>query len=569
MKIIRFLIGVVLAFSCASLNIVPLIGDAHFTNAPDVLSSGSAVTEGSDRDLSSSSSSSSSSTWYTDRKVPQTETSGSLPLTDGKDKEPEKTEDVESNSSTTKKAPPSTSKEKPTTPTTEGTTAPIPPSTTKPPKQTTPKTESTSKTVVPDTSIPEKAPETEPDVDIPDTPDTSVTSPVTEPEPEPEPEPEKYERTPIREEIRGVWVATVYRLDYPSDKNLSSEALKNELRELVDTVESLGMNAIFFQVRPTGDALYHSDIFPSSHWVTGTQGAAFPDDIDILQYLLEYAHSKNIAVHAWINPYRVTNTSSMVLSDNNPAKMNTDLTMKVDGNIYYNPALPEVIDLVCRGIAEIVENYDVDGIIFDDYFYPSSKAFKNADPKDDIDYETYLKYKGNFDNIADWRRNNVNTLVRSAFETIKKIDPDCLFGISPAGIWNNKSEEFPTGSDTNGSCAYQSIFCDALAWANGKYVDYISPQLYWQTTKKNASFTVLAIWWQNALAPSGTPLVISMSANNMPVSQTFEQINIAREQNNYGGYIMYRSALLFEAKETTDVIKELGAYYKKEEDPLT
>ncbi len=377
--------------------------------------------------------------------------------------------------------------------------------------------------------------------------------------------PEVYERTPITDEIRGVWVASVYRLDYPSASKLSAQSLKNELQELVDSVKALGMNAIFFQVRPTGDALYKSEIFPSSHWVTGTQGKAFPDDFDILEYLVGYAHENDIAVHAWINPYRVTNVKSTVLSKDNPAKLHPEWTFTIDGNIFYNPGRPEVIDLIRKGVAEIVENYDVDGIVFDDYFYPSSDVFHNKNEKNDLDYGTYVKYKGDFDDIGDWRRNNVNMLIKGIFETIKSIDPDCLFGVSPAGIWNNKSETYPSGSDTNGMCAYQRLFCDSLAWANGRYIDYLSPQIYWSMDKPNASFKVLAVWWCDALSVSGTPLIISYNANDLSSSETLKQVKFARSQDNYYGYMLYRMELILGSESRMDVIKELGVYFKKDD----
>lgn len=544
MKILRIILSLILALSCASLNFLPAFYSTPqdlpgYENTGDIYG-----TENTDATSS-----------YPEQtgNVPSTDIHTSFPITDG-------TRPVVSSTGGTSSYFPSTDTPNTDTPKTDPVTPDTTPQITEkePPKQeTTTTTKSTEKTKAPETEAPKTEPATSEKSDKPIPPDTSLISPETGPE--------RYERTALNEEIRGVWVATVYRIDFPSASRLSAADLKKELRALVDTTEELGMNTIFFQVRPTGDALYKSKIFPSSHWVTGTQGAAFPDDLDILQYLIEYAHSKDIAVHAWINPYRVTNSSSMALSKDNPASKHPEWTFTVEGSKCYDPGIPEVIDLICRGVAEIVENYDVDGIIYDDYFYPGGDDFKHTNPKNDIDYGTFLKYGKGYDNIADWRRSNVNALVRATFETVKSIDKNCIFGVSPRGVWNNKSDEFPSGSDTKGSSAYQSIFCDALAWANGRYVDYISPQIYWRMSSLTVSFRVLDLWWTEALEPSKTPLIISYNVYDLSAEETLTQVAYARSLDNYYGYIMYRYGTILESKDRRDVIKGLGAYYKKED----
>ena len=373
-------------------------------------------------------------------------------------------------------------------------------------------------------------------------------------------------RTPITEEIRGIWVATVYRLDYPSAAHLTAEQLKNEVCRLVDDLAEYDFNAIYFQVRPTSDALYDSRIFPSSHWITGEQGAPYPEDFDILEYLIEYAHSKNVAVHAWINPYRVTNSTSMKLSADNPASLHPEWTFNIDGLTYYDPGIPAVTELIVSGVAEIVENYDVDGIIFDDYFYPGSSELQHSDPSRDVDYATYQRYGKDFSNIGDWRRSNINNMIKTAFERIKSIKSSCLFGVAPTGIWNNKSEEFPNGSDTSGRSAYQKAFCDALAWANGRYVDYISPQIYWSTENKSAPFETVALWWQEALRDSGTQLIISYNVYSLDASQTAAQVELARRMDNYFGYIFYNYNNIYSNAERLQVITELGVHQLKKDE---
>ncbi len=398
-------------------------------------------------------------------------------------------------------------------------------------------------------------------------PVTATTTPVLTTTPDTTPDvPNSDTRSPIKEEIRGVWVATVYRLDFPSASKLSASELKAQIEALVDSLSNGNFNAVFFQVRPTSDALYKSEIFPSSHWITGEQGAPFADGFDILEYLVSYAHERNIAVHAWINPYRVTNGASMKLSKNNPASLHPEWTFELDGKLYYNPGCPEVTQLIARGAREIAENYDVDGIIFDDYFYPNSTVFRSENSEDDLDYEQYVKYGEGFEDIASWRRENINSMIKCVFEEIKAASPDCLFGVAPSGIWNNKSEDCPSGSDSSGRSAYELLFCDALAWANGGYVDYLSPQIYWSTDNKSAPFKTLASWWHNALADSQTPLIISYNAYSLDPSQTPLQVAYARELDSYHGFIFYNYNNIYSSNERLDAITNIKEFQIKKEE---
>lgn len=345
------------------------------------------------------------------------------------------------------------------------------------------------------------------------------------------------------EEMRGVWVSSVYNLDYPSSPTTDPDKLKAEADEILDNCVKWGLNAVFLQVRPSGDALYKSDLFPWSKYLTGSVGTAPQDGFDPLEYWVEAAHKRGLELHAWINPYRITrskDTEWNSLPSTHPAKMNPDWVVKYsDGNYYFNPGIPEVRDLVTRGAVEIVQNYDVDGLHMDDYFYPGT---------DFNDAATYQKYGSSFSNIADFRRDSVNQLVAQLDTAVHNIDPDIQFGISPSGIWANKSTD-PRGSNTNGSEHYVSSYADSLYWIENGLVDYIIPQIYWEIGHKLADFATLADWWNDAVAGSDVHLYIGMGAYRCADNPTgvwkttdplFDSLAYLENKDNVGGCVFFR-----------------------------
>ena len=335
------------------------------------------------------------------------------------------------------------------------------------------------------------------------------------------------------EPIEAVYVATAYNLDFPSRPGLSKAALQAELDAMVDNALSRGVNTILFQVRPASDALYRSSIFPVSRYLALTEGGAMA--LDPLAYLIEKAHEKGIKVHAWINPFRVRSASETdtQLSANNPARQNPSLTFCVDGARYYNPALEDVHTLVIEGVREILLNYDVDGILFDDYFYPEGITSEDA-----AAYRAYQKAGGSL-SLGDFRRDNINRLIQSVYAAIKTIRPSCLFGVSPRGIWRNACDD-PMGSDTLGGAAYDAIYCDALAWVRGGYLDYLSPQIYWGFDHAVAPFATLADWWHEALKGSGVKLCVSLATYSLSDWEIKEQKAYLAALSNYGGVAYYR-----------------------------
>lgn len=364
------------------------------------------------------------------------------------------------------------------------------------------------------------------------------------------------------DEMRGVYIASVNNINFPSKAGLSEDQLKKELDATVATARLAGIDTLFFQVRPTGDALYPSEVFPSSRYLMGIEGE--PMTFDPLQYLIDEALRFEMKVVAWVNPYRITNTKAddkeaalATLSENNPAKMNPDLTVFYDGKLYYNPALSEVQDLITSGVEEICRNYEVAGVLYDDYFYPYKVQGEEFD-----DSDAYSVYEGNL-SLEDWRRENVNRMVKASFDTVKGVSSELTFGVSPFGIWKNAGSD-PKGSDTKGMEAYHEIFCDALAWIEGGYVDYVAPQIYWERGNKAADFSTLTRWWSAQVDGTGVKLYISHAVYKVPdfklgADEIIQQITYSRAYMGVGGNILYGFADI--KNNTSGILDALRDFY--------
>ena len=292
-------------------------------------------------------------------------------------------------------------------------------------------------------------------------------------------------------QMKAMWISY---LEFQSVDFSSKTAFVSDMTQMFANCRNMGLNTVIVQVRPFGDALYNSSVFPASHLITGYQGA--PLVYDPLAEMVKIAHSNNLRIEAWVNPYRVRLSSKMPdnIAQNNPAN-DTSLVMQANGGVYYNPALSKVQDMVVAGIAEIVENYDVDGIHIDDYFYPSTDLTLDA-----VQYAE----SGTTLSQEDWRRENVNTLVRKIYSKIKSIDPSVTFGISPQG--NN---------DNNYAMQYSNV---KLWLSQPGYADYIMPQLYWGFGYLTASgrtdyqFVNLCEEWENYPRSSDVKLYIGLGA---------------------------------------------------------
>ncbi|MFG1697854.1 family 10 glycosylhydrolase [Nonomuraea sp. NPDC049309] len=310
--------------------------------------------------------------------------------------------------------------------------------------------------------------------------------------------------TPKRQ-LRAMWISSVANIDWPSRTGLSVSAQQAEFRAWLDLAVSKRMNAVIVQVRPTADAFWPSPYEPWSQWLTGTQGR--DPGYDPLAFMVAEAHARNLEFHAWFNPYRIANHADPSrLVSTHPARQHPDWRFAYGGKLYYNPGIPEVRDFIEDAIMDAVSRYDVDGVHLDDYFYPypvSGESIPDAD--------TYARYGGSFSDIGDWRRDNVNLLVRELDQRIHAAKPHVAFGISPFGIWRNASTD-PLGSRTSGLQSYDAIYADSRTWVKQGWVDYLAPQIYWHIGFGTAAYEVLTAWWSDVVSGTGVQLVVGQAA---------------------------------------------------------
>lgn len=287
-------------------------------------------------------------------------------------------------------------------------------------------------------------------------------------------------------EMRGVWLSSVSNLDFPSRTGLGEAAARAELEAIVDRVARAGLNTIFFQVRPESDALYASSLEPWSRFLTGTQGS--DPGYDPLAILLSLAHARGLEVHAWLNPYRGMSSASATTAPDHVTRTLSEHAIRYGTAIVMDPGAPEVRAHVLAVIADLADRYDVDGVHFDDYFYPYPDADSTPFP-DAATYDAYVAGGGTLA-LGDWRRENVNALVREVHDALAAEHPTMRFGISPFGIYRPGMPEGIRGLD-----AYATIYCDAPRWMAEDWVDYVAPQLYWPTTPAAQAFEPLVTWW--------------------------------------------------------------------------
>ncbi|RLE41616.1 glycoside hydrolase [Candidatus Woesearchaeota archaeon] len=360
-------------------------------------------------------------------------------------------------------------------------------------------------------------------------------------------------------EFRAAWVGTVGKLDWPV--SYETDEQKEELTDMLDGMESANMNAVIFQVRPSCDVFYDSEIEPWSNWLTGTEGNAPSPYYDPLHFAVEESHKRNMELHAWFNPYRVKKStwySNGVHSDHvykkHPEWILSSGSDKKSGLIeenyygldswgleknptevtyYLNPGLQEVRDYVLSVIMEVVNNYNIDGIHMDDYFYPYSGITNE-------DQQTFEDFPRGFTNIHDWRRDNVNLLIAAIHDSINIVKSHVKFGMSPFGIWKNGVPAGIVGTD-----AYNTIYCDPINWLNNQYIDYITPQLYWEFGG-GQDYGKLMPWWadkamsnERHLYTGNAPYRIgdwhNWSANELP-----RQIRLNRDTDGCQGNVYFR-----------------------------
>ena len=345
-----------------------------------------------------------------------------------------------------------------------------------------------------------------------------------------------------KREFRGAWIQCVngqYIGKTPAQ-------IRRMLSAQLDTLQKCGINAIMFQVRAEGDALYKSAYEPWSRYLTGTQGLAPSDGWDPLAWMVDECHMREMECHAWINPYRAKTKGTPALASNHAAAKYPERIFEYDGLYIFNPAIEENRTYTCMVVEDILQHYDVDGIHIDDYFYPYPVA--GLEIPDMAFYQN--DHKG-FSNIEDWRRGNVNKLIYDLHNIIRITKPWCKFGVSPFGIYrnSNKGENNKHGSATNGTQNYDDLYADVVHWVKQGWVDYIIPQIYWNIGTKVADYDILANWWNDYCGQRPVYIgqdvertVKGIDPNNPNSHQMYAKYDIQRSLNNVKGSCQWYAA---------------------------
>jgi uncharacterized lipoprotein YddW (UPF0748 family) len=356
-------------------------------------------------------------------------------------------------------------------------------------------------------------------------------------------------------QFRALWIATVQRLDWPTPGTI--DAMKAEYLSILDFAVAAKMNAVIFQIRPTADSFWPGGLEPWSRYLTGTAG--LDPGWDPLAFALEEARKRDLEFHAWFNPYRISMPASATeagvdltkLPADHPVRNHPEWTVPYPINaagarLYYNPGIPEVRQFVIDAIMDAVGRYDIDGVHFDDYFYPYPAA-----GQDFADEATFVQYGAGWANKGDWRRNNVDVFIREMNEHIKAIKPWVKFGVSPFGIWRNKAVD-PLGSETNGSQSYDNNFADSRKWVKEQWIDYIVPQIYWHIGLAVADYAKLTPWWNDVVSGTNVQLYIGQANYKVALAgqppEWFDPIEISKHLTFNKDYAGVQGDVHFRAK---------------------
>ena len=349
-------------------------------------------------------------------------------------------------------------------------------------------------------------------------------------------------QNPPKREFRGAWFPTVVNTTW---KNMTTQEIKSDIILYLDLFKRLNMNAVIFQVRPQADAMFVSDLEPWSRFITGEQGKAPNPFFDPAQFVIEECHKRGMEMHAWFNPYRVTSNKDEVLSLNHLYFKKPELFIKYGNQIYFDPGNPESREHTNKVIADFVARYDVDAVHFDDYFYPYRVPFKEFPDNDSFEKYHEADGFGRFDK-DNWRRNNVNMLVKELNETIKSVKPWVKFGISPFGVWRNNTVDEKGSASRALQTNYDDLFADVLEWTKNGWIDYNAPQLYWEIGHARADYAPLIKWWSEN--NFGVNLYIGQSIWNQLeiknrhgdiVNQLYRKMAMVRENPNIQGNIWW------------------------------
>ncbi|MFJ9763626.1 glycoside hydrolase family 10 protein [Streptomyces erythrochromogenes] len=346
-------------------------------------------------------------------------------------------------------------------------------------------------------------------------------------------------------EFRGMWIASVSNVDWPSRSGLSAATQRKELLALLDTAVRRRLNAVVLQVRPAADALWPSPFEPWSQWLTGQQGV--DPGWDPLGTAVAEAHARGLELHAWFNPYRVANHADFDrLVPEHPARQD-GWTVEYGGKLYYNPGVPAVRRFVQDAMLDAVTRYPLDAVHWDDYFYPYPVEGEYFD-----DDDAYEEYGGGFSSRAAWRRGNTDTLVREMSQRLRALRPAVRFGISPFGIWRN-SDRDPAGSPTRGLAAYDDLYADTRKWVREGWIDYVVPQAYWHIGHATADYAALVPWWARTVAGTKADLYVGEALYrcdaDSPTAAWRDPAELSRHVRFARGYPEVRGHVYFSAKQ--------------------
>ncbi|GAB4410386.1 MAG: glycoside hydrolase family 10 protein [Bacteroidia bacterium] len=294
-----------------------------------------------------------------------------------------------------------------------------------------------------------------------------------------------------KREFRAVWVTTKHNIDWPSSRGLSVAEQQAEFRAMLDYQQANGMNAVVVQIRPSGDAFYPSRLVPWSEWLAGEQGRAPLPYYDPLAFMIAEVHARNMEFHAWMNPFRaVSHTRFSSVGPTHVSRTHPEWVFAHGNSLYLDPGQPAVRSHLTQVVMEVVRNYDIDGLHFDDYFYPYQLADSPIP-----DQQTFARHKGPFSNVADWRRSNIDLFIRGISDSLRAVRPQVKFGISPVGVWRNKDRDAQGSATRMSQTSYDHLYADVRKWLREGWIDYVAPQLYWGTEHPAASYSALLPWW--------------------------------------------------------------------------
>jgi uncharacterized lipoprotein YddW (UPF0748 family) len=356
---------------------------------------------------------------------------------------------------------------------------------------------------------------------------------------------------PVPREFRAVWIASVRNIDWPSVPGLSTQEQKDELIEILDRAAALRLNAVILQVRPAADALYASPHEPWSEYLTGQMGKAPDPYYDPLEFAVNEAHRRGLELHAWFNPYRARHPSSKsAASRHHISRTHPRLVKKYGTHLWMDPGERVIREHSIKVVLDVVKRYDIDGVHIDDYFYPYKERNRRGRVIDFPDATSWRRYVRSGGRLSrdDWRRSNVDSLVRQVYVGIKASKPWVKFGISPFGVWRPGHPPSIGGLDS-----YSELYGDSRKWVNNGWGDYFTPQLYWEIDRESVSYPVLLEWWvqQNRTGkhiwPGNYSDKVGSRGTDWESQEILDQISATREQQGATGNVYFSMRSLMNA----------------------